>query len=279
MSQAPRSPPPPTSWTSGLLEVAYVTDVGLVRPSNQDNLYVAEPSRVSDPAGLLVAVADGMGGHQGGEVASSHVREALESYYKAVGPDSVEKDFKKLVTEANKTLSRKSRQDPDLTGMGTTLTAAVIQGEKSVTVFQVGDSRAYRRRHDELSQLTQDHSLVNEELKKGTITPEEAKNHPKRNVITRAVGTRPILDVDTYRVDLEPDDDLLLCSDGLHGYVPEEKIADILKRGLPADRTVEELLALAYEAGGHDNVAIVLVRLREKLPWFRRIFRSLWPLR
>jgi len=271
MSHLGEKAPRTTTWVRGTIELSFVTDVGLVRPSNQDSLFVADSSRTEDPLGLLVAVADGMGGHQGGEIASSHVTKALEGYYETVKRESIEKEFKRLLTDANRSLYRASRQDPDLTGMGTTLTAAIVRDGRSVTVFHVGDSRAYLWRSGELTQISQDHSFVAEELKKGSLTPEEAAVHPKRHIITRAFGTRPFLDVDTYNLRLEYGDDLLLCTDGLHGGVSDEAIRDVFKRCSPAEQTVVELLDLAHQAGGHDNIAIVLIRSIQRASWIERL--------
>jgi protein phosphatase len=160
--------------------------------------------------------------------------------------------------------------------MGTTLTVASIQAGRSVTIFQAGDSRAYHFHGGRLCQITKDHSFVAEEILAGRLKPEEVSTHPKRHVITRAFGNRPFLDVDVYRLELEMNDDLLLCSDGLYGGVPDESIGAVLGANPPVDRAVTQLMGLALDAGGHDNLAIVLVRVRERLSLLGRIRAALF---
>lgn len=268
-----KTPSPAASWNHGPIQVAYVTDKGLVRQTNQDSIYVPDVQRAKEPRGLLLAVADGMGGHNGGETASKTLSEAIGTFYDKPATELViGEELKNLVLEANRTLYRMSRGDPDLMGMGTTLTALFVNGNKA-TVLQVGDSRAYHRRGNQLTQVTLDHSFVAEQIRLGNVTPEEGRTHPKRNVITRAVGTRPFLEIDIYEVELQLGDDLLLCSDGLHGFVPEDKMLPALAEEAPADRVANHLLELAYQGGGQDNIAIVLFRLREvpEGSWFTRL--------
>lgn len=262
---------PAQGWARGEFQVAYVSDPGLVRTSNQDRVFVAGAERIDHPAGLLLAVADGMGGHQGGETASETLVEVLATHYDSSDPTQALDGVKKLLLDANRKLYRMSRSDPDLQGIGTTLTAAIVTQGLKIQVLQVGDSRAYRRRGQGLTQVTIDHSFVNDELRKGNITPEEAENHPKRNVITRAVGTRPYLDIDTYEIELEPEDDFLLCSDGLHGMLDDSRLLDVLRRDLTATEAVRELVNEAYACGARDNIGIVLVRKKPQSGLFRRL--------
>jgi protein phosphatase len=250
-----------------------VADKGLVRQTNQDSIYVPDLQRAREPRGLLLAVADGMGGHNGGETASRTLTESLAAFYeKSTSELAIAEELRNLILEANRTIYRLSRGDPDLMGMGTTLTAAFVQNQKA-TVLQVGDSRAYHRRGKQLTQVTLDHSFVAEQIRLGNVTPEEGRTHPKRNVITRAVGTRPFLEIDTYEIELQIGDDLLLCSDGLHGFVPEDKMLLALEEDAPADRVAGHLLELAYQGGGQDNIGIVLFRLRPApaQSWFTRL--------
>lgn len=268
-----KAPSVAIAWSHGTIQVASATDKGLVRQTNQDSLFVPDAQRAKEPRGLLLAVADGMGGHNGGETASKTVAETMATFYDKPATELViAEELKNLVLEANRTLYRMSRGDPDLMGMGTTLTAAFVREQKA-TVIQVGDSRAYHRRGEKLTQVTLDHSFVAEQIRLGNVTPEEGRTHPKRNVITRAVGTRPFLEVDTYEVELQIGDDLLLCSDGLHGFVTEDKMLAALQEEAPADRIANHLLDLAYQGGGADNIAIVLYRLRPAPAgsWFARL--------
>ncbi len=240
------------------------TDVGLVREDNQDSFAVLKH------LGLFM-VADGMGGAAGGEVAS---RTTLEQVQKAVedgdttwpventfrGPESGPRRFIAGIHRANRTVHRMSREDWTRRGMGTTFVGLMLLA-RSAVVAHVGDSRAYRMRDGVLERLTRDHSLANHLVERGFLRPEDVATYPRRNVITRAVGTHEAVEVDARIVDVRPGDTFLLCSDGLHGEVPDEAIAEILRQpGLPTT-TVGRLIDRAIETGGSDNITAVLVRL------------------
>ncbi|HET9546080.1 MAG TPA: Stp1/IreP family PP2C-type Ser/Thr phosphatase [Gaiellaceae bacterium] len=229
---------------------AGLTDTGRRRRRNEDS-YVLDPP--------LFAVADGMGGAQAGEVASRLAAAAFREYHEA---DELEPErrVEALVQEANRRVYERSREDANASGMGTTVTAALVEGD-SVAIAHVGDSRAYRIRGDALEQLTEDHSLVADLMRSGRLTPEEAEAHPQRSVITRALGTDPEVDVDTFAVGLEPDDVFLLCSDGLTTMVPDEEILRIVHESSSLDRAASALVKAANKRGGEDNVTVVLFRV------------------
>jgi len=231
---------------------AATTDTGRKRRRNEDAYVVAPP---------LFAVADGMGGAQAGEVASRLAAAALEDTDPGSlsAPDRVES----LIQEANRRVHERSTADPSTSGMGTTMTVAIVEGS-TVTIGHVGDSRAYLVRDGRLEQLTEDHSLVNELLKSGKLTPEEAVTHPQRSVITRAVGTDPDVDVDSFTIDAHDGDVFLLCSDGLTDMVDDEDILDVAASyGHDLDRVTKSLVSAANRGGGEDNITVVAFEIAD----------------
>ncbi len=231
-------------------ESAGRTDPGRVRRRNED-AFVLDPP--------LFAVADGMGGAQAGEVASRLTAAAFREFHDAdrLPPDE---RLQAIVQEANRRIYERGRSDTGLSGMGTTVTAALLTGGK-VTIGHVGDSRAYRIRNGSLEQLTDDHSLVGDLMRSGRLTPEEADAHPQRSVITRALGTDPEVDVDTLAVEAEPGDLYLLCSDGLTTMVADDDILGILAAAPTLDDAARALVRAANTGGGEDNVTVVLFRV------------------
>src|SRR3954462_7320179 len=201
-------------------QVAHATDTGKKRRRNEDT-YVVEPP--------LFAIADGMGGAQAGELASSLAAGAIREDEGAAG--SGERRVAELIQEANRRVYERSSQDAAASGMGTTLTVALV-GDGNVAFGHVGDSRAYLIRDGKLEQLTEDHSLVAELVRSGKLSPEEAGTHPQRSVITRALGTDPDVDVDTFSIETEPGDLFMLCFDGLTSMVEDEGIL----RGIEENR-------------------------------------------
>jgi protein phosphatase len=225
---------------------ARASDTGRKRRRNEDSYVVAPP---------LFAVADGMGGAQAGEVASRLAAAALEDSDSGTlsGPELVIS----LINEANRRVYERAASDPATSGMGTTMTVALVEGGR-VTIGHVGDSRAYLVRNGGLEQLTEDHSLVNELLKSGKLSREEADVHPQRSVITRAVGTDPDVDVDAFTVDAVEGDVFLLCSDGLTDMVSDEEILEVLERHRDdLDRAAKALVSAANRGGGEDNITVI----------------------
>ena len=222
------------------------TDKGRVREGNEDD-------RLIDKAMGVYAVADGMGGHQAGEVAS---QTAIEAVRAAVGNGTPIRD---AITQANAAVLERSAGNERLRGMGTTMTAATLAAGGTLLIGHVGDSRAYLVRDGELSQITEDHSLVEEMVRGGQLTPEQAEVHPQRSTITRALGIEPAVEVDLYPVELQESDRVLLCSDGLTGMVRTEEIAAILEREPDPQKAANELVDAANKAGGEDNITVVIL--------------------
>jgi len=234
-------------------EWASRTDVGRMREHNEDSVWPTDDG-TSDEV-IAVAVADGMGGHAGGEVASSIALETAMT----VGGDPAMR-----VQAANVAVVDAARLRPRLAGMGTTLTLAVLDPDGDLDIGHVGDSRAYLLRGDELTQLTNDHSYVAELMAAGKLTPEEAETHPHRSVVTRAVGLDPTVEVDNYGLILEPGDRILLCSDGLTTMVTDDGLSEILKvKGASPATAADALVIAANEAGGVDNITVIVVDVTE----------------
>ncbi|HEU5277406.1 MAG TPA: Stp1/IreP family PP2C-type Ser/Thr phosphatase [Gaiellaceae bacterium] len=234
--------------------VSVITDTGRRRRRNED-AYVCEPP--------LFAIADGMGGAQAGEVASRLAAAALrESGADRGGEDRIVD----LVQEANRRVYDRSSSDPSTSGMGTTITVALVE-EGQVAFGHVGDSRAYLIRDGRMEQVTEDHSLVNELLKSGKLSREEAETHPQRSVITRALGTDPDVDVDTFTIAGEEGDLFLLCSDGLTDMVSERAILDLVERYRhDIDRALRALVNAANKGGGEDNITVVAFEIAGGAP-------------
>jgi len=229
------------------------TDTGHQRASNEDSHLERAP---------IFVVADGMGGAQAGEVASriaiSHFAEGLPGEE----AEGSERRLARAVQEANAEIHALSEADPRRAGMGTTLTAAYV-GRGQVSFAHVGDSRAYRLRDGRLERITEDHSLVEELLRQGRLTEEEAEEHPQRSIITRALGPEPEVEVDTFTVAADDGDIYLICSDGLTSMVSDGALADILREAPDISTAAGRLVAAALEAGGRDNVTVVLFRIEE----------------
>lgn len=227
------------------------TDVGCVRDHNEDSLVVAPP---------LFVVADGMGGHAAGEVAS----EIATSILAEKAPQTPDAEaLGHAVEEANLEIIAAAEDGRGREGMGTTCTAAILKEDRLI-IAQVGDSRAYLLHQGKLQQLTRDHSLVAMMVEAGQLTPEEARVHPRRSVITRALGTDPSTKPDLYEIDVEAGDRLLLCSDGLYGMVEDPAIQAIMTRTADPQRCASQLVNEAIAAGGNDNVTVVVVDIEGK---------------
>ena len=228
----------------------FASDVGRQRQGNEDNLFVQSP---------LFVVADGMGGAQAGEVASQMAVEAFHGGMPNGAPDQA---LIGIINKANQRIHDHSRADSSHHGMGTTVTAAYVT-EDDVVIAHVGDSRAYLLRDGELTRLTRDHSLVGELVDRGKLTEEEAEIHPQRSVITRALGPEREVQVDTERIAARPGDVFLLCSDGLTSMVREPGLKPVLTEAPTLEEAGRRLIAAANEAGGRDNITVILFRLGE----------------
>jgi PPM family protein phosphatase len=232
-------------------ESIWRTDTGRQRRENEDSAYVHAP---------VFVVADGMGGAQAGEVASRMAIETFEEGLPASG--APEARLAEIVRNANHRIYDRSRADQGRAGMGTTLTAAFLE-DAHLAIAHVGDSRAYLFRDGELTRLTRDHSLVDELVRQGKLTEAQAAEHPQRSIITRALGPEPEVEVDTWTYPVRAGDVLLLCSDGLTSMISEEDVGEILGSAGSLEDAADRLIREANEAGGRDNITVVLSRFEE----------------
>jgi protein phosphatase len=228
------------------LAAGSATHTGLVRTNNEDSFLV-------DNEHVLYAIADGMGGHRGGEVAS---RTAVEALRASVAAGLGVQD---AIVRANSAVIERATGDEELTGMGTTMTAVVVAGGRQLLIGHVGDSRAYLLRDGVLRRITEDHSLVEELVREGRLTPEQAESHPQRAIVTRALGVDPVVDVDLYTLEVSAGDRLLLCSDGLTTMVRERDVERLARSETDPQRTAEILVEAANRAGGEDNTSVVVI--------------------
>lgn len=243
--------------------ISYDTDVGRVRKENQDSVFAKQ---IDENAALLI-VADGMGGHNGGKTASTGAIESiaskiLQNYHRNMSDEDVEVILREAIAGANSSIYEKSFLNTDLHGMGTTVVAALILGDKLYTA-NVGDSRLYILSDGVLSQVTVDHSYVESLVKKGLISKDEARNHPQKNIITRAVGSDDIVDIDIFVNNIAAGDVILLCSDGLHGAVSEDDIVSILGGDI-AD-SAKRLVSAANDNGGRDNISVIVSKICDEV--------------
>ena len=263
-----------------LLDIGSLSDVGLVREINEDELGVFDEYRetldlsndVVDRKGRLYAVADGMGGHAAGEVASHKAMDVLFKHYYEDMDIDLGRGLEQAFWAANAEIYAQAAANSEHSGMGTTLVAAVIQDD-GLLIANVGDSRAYLIENGQARQLSQDHSWVSEQVEAGLLTEAEAQVHTYRNIITRSMGSRPDVDVDSFGETLEVGDALLLCSDGLSNEVQATEIARIVSEAEDSAEAAGLLIDLANERGGHDNTTAVVIRVVEmvaekpSLPW------------
>ena len=236
------------------------SDVGRVRDHNEDYVDAFSPP---DPVqrrqkGVLFIVADGMGGHQAGDVASRTAVEMVSHEYYADADAEIRGSLVRAIKKANSFIYEEAQRVASRAGMGTTIVAAVVRG-RELLLANVGDSRAYMLRQGKVAQATRDHSFVADQVRAGLLTIDEARVHPQRNVITRALGSRPEVQVDTYNGEFQPGDSLLLCSDGLSEYVHEEDMLAVMPGSSAAD-AVKRLVAMARERGGSDNISALIVQ-------------------
>ena len=228
------------------------TDTGRQRSANEDSFFVRTP---------IFVVADGMGGAQAGEVASKAAADAFDRDLPSGAP---ERFLRETIEAANREIHELAREDPSRAGMGTTITAVVVDAEREeVVIGHVGDSRAYRLRAGKLERLTRDHSLVEEMRRKGQLTDAQAEDHPQRSIITRALGPEPEVEVDVQTVPAKPGDVFLICSDGLTTMLPEEEISRLLGGATTMDAAVRGLIDEANSSGGRDNITAIAFRLED----------------
>lgn len=234
-----------------------ITDIGRKRELNEDYIYTS-----GQPIGALpnlFIVADGMGGHKAGDYASMHTVDRFVEVIRELGEEhGVQDAINEAVTAANAYIYQRSKENSNLSGMGTTLVLASCIGNEAI-VANIGDSRLYLVNDDAMTQITRDHSLVEEMVTLGGIDREMARNHPDKNIITRAVGVKEKVAADFFEVDLTKGDKLLLCSDGLTNMLRDEEIYQIIQNNKELEQAAKALVDAANENGGRDNIAVVLV--------------------
>ena len=242
------------------MKFAIKSDVGQRRKVNEDTAGYFE-SKNNIP---LMMVCDGIGGHNAGEVASSMALMSIGQAWEKMEVDDIEEVYQWLIhkiEEANNDIFLRSTQYEDLYGMGTTLVAASEIGDQ-LMIANVGDSRAYVLRKFQLKQLTEDQSLVNALLKSGEITPEEAENHPNKNIVTQSLGVTSVVEIDFVRMTVKEDDTLLLCSDGLSDMLSLEEIRNVMNHYSDIEKQVEKAVEAANEAGGRDNITVAIAKIQ-----------------
>lgn len=237
------------------MKVYAITDVGKVRPINEDSYYMPREGE------RFCAVADGMGGHNAGEVASAMAVESFSRHMRQV--DTITGDAMIWAVEkANDAVYRAAWGNEDMSGMGTTFSALAEQG-RTVYLAHVGDSRIYLLRDGAITQVTTDHTLVEEMVQRGMLTAQEARVHPRRNIITRALGTEPFVDVDLVQIDVRPGDAFFLCSDGMSNYVEEHQILAEAMNEDHWQQKLRRLVDIALENGGADNITALFAVIEE----------------
>jgi serine/threonine protein phosphatase PrpC len=292
------------------IAVCGLSDVGLIRQNNEDSFLITDVTtglRTADAAelthaigerGSLLIVADGMGGAEAGEVASQMAVDLVARLFfdqlstkVSIEPETFVETLKYSVQEANHIVFEEGRANAQLKGMGTTLTAAAIHGE-SIFFAQLGDSRAYLIRNGFITQMTRDQSLVAQLVASGSLSPEEAKLHPQRNVILQALGVQPQVDVIISAAELRKGDRVVMCSDGLSGKLEAEEIKEVLETWLEPKTACQHLVQLARERGGEDNITVIVAAFSgdaltdpdpEDIPVYNnfqaKTRRRLWPWR
>src|SRR3954464_15018631 len=235
-----------------IVDAAFRSDTGRQRNANEDSYFARAP---------VFVVADGMGGAQAGEVASKAAADAFEGELPDGPPERV---LQETIETANRQIYDLAREDPSRAGMGTTITAAIVNPQdEEISIGHVGDSRAYRLRDGDLERLTRDHSLVEEMRRKGQLTEAQAEEHPQRSIITRALGPERQVQVDLQTIPIRPGDVFLLCSDGLTTMLDEDRISRILQGATSMDAAVRALIDEANRAGGRDNITAIAFKLDE----------------
>lgn len=240
------------------MKTANKTDIGLIRMVNEDRAAV-----LNDLNGFTIAiVADGMGGHQAGDIASQiaieSILEEMRSSHAGLTVEQCGEQIRKAIAKANEAIFQTASSKEQYYGMGTTVVVALVS-EQAAIIGHIGDSRAYKLEGNELIQLTEDHSLVNELVKTGQISAKEANNHPRRNVVTRALGTEQHVDIDICHFAWSSNELMLICTDGLSDLVSHEHMLEVLQTNHSLDWKVDRLVESALEAGGNDNITVVLL--------------------
>ena len=238
-----------------MLKTYSMTDIGRKRKLNQDNVYSCELT-IGNLNNLFI-VAEGMGGHKAGDYASAYTVKAIEREVEVCDDRSPIKILREAITVANIEVYEKACSEPDFAGMGTTCVAATIEDD-TLYVANVGDSRLYLIDRA-ITQVTKDHSLVAELVRKGSLDESQAKAHPDKNIITRAIGAASTIEIDFFEVELSPGDIILMCTDGLTNMVEDDEILRIVRTGVDVPEIAENLIKMANHNGGKDNIGVVII--------------------
>jgi protein phosphatase len=259
-----RDAPQTTGAPAPALQIGQLTDVGRTRPHNEDYVshFVPTDPQQHSAKGSIFLVADGMGGHQAGEVASRQAVDMVIQQYYGDTEHDVGSSLVRAFRAANRAIHEQAQADPSKAGMGTTLVAAVVLGRK-VYIANVGDSRAYTINRGGIDQITVDHSWVEEQMQAGLLTAEQARRHPQRNLVTRALGSRPSVEVDLFEGQMGEHDTLLLCSDGLTTHLEDPELEAAIRQ-YPPQEAAQFLVDTANKRGGGDNITVLIVRGRKK---------------
>jgi serine/threonine protein phosphatase PrpC len=261
MSEQPAATAGVVSPSRFVVRAVMRTDVGLVRSENQDfgSCTTPEEEKESHPGGRLLVVADGMGGHRGGATASRIAAETVKAQFLGSETADIPTALRESLSRANARIYSEAQANPDLRGMGTTTSVLAVRDHEA-WLGHVGDSRIYRVRGDEITQLTDDHSLVASMVREGLLTPKEAETHPRRNVLQRSMGVADDVEIDVRGpFELREGDTFVLCSDGLHGLVKEDELKEVAK--LPIGEAADEYVKRALERGAPDNVTVIVARV------------------
>ncbi|MGD2294353.1 MAG: Stp1/IreP family PP2C-type Ser/Thr phosphatase [Candidatus Aminicenantes bacterium] len=244
------------------IEVFGHTDIGKKRTNNEDS-YLCHPIKDTKTPRFLLAVADGMGGHTGGEIASElaieTIKETIHTRFEnhIISPSDYLELLENSVQKANINIFRRASEDEDLMGMGSTLVAALVS-DKKVYITNIGDSRAYLIRKKQIQQITVDHNWKSEQIQKGQLAEEDIRNSPYKDLITRSLGLNENADIDTFTIETQPEDFLLLCSDGLYSLLSKKDILKAFRKSKNLKKTCHRLVDTANKKGGHDNITVVI---------------------
>lgn len=246
-------------------DVYGITDTGCVRELNEDSYSICGFKKNSEPG--FCVVADGMGGHNAGEVASrlavNFINKSLNDILTENDNPDIPRRINDALNSANESIYRMSKEDSSRSGMGTTAVVCAFANSEGY-IANIGDSRAYACRNDEIYQITVDHSIVEEMVANGSITKEEARIHPQKNIITRAVGSDEKTKADIFEYEYKPGDSIVMCSDGLSGMVEDNEILDIVNKGSGSKDIAEKLCSIAKQNGGLDNITVIVIRIIEE---------------
>ncbi len=246
------------------MEISSITDKGVVRHNNEDSLLVIPPwsNLAISKKACLFLVADGMGGQKAGEIASQIAVNHVKQWFSENSLASLDKQLvEDLINSTNEEVWNYSQKHPETSGMGTTFTIIIIKGNKAI-IGHIGDSRIYRLNNNKISQLTHDHSIVGEQVRLGKITPEQARTHPARGILSKVLGSRQFIKADVFETEVEVSDKFVLLTDGIYSMIKSEEVENLIKN-TPVDKLAKILVDKANKAGGNDNSTVIAFKVTE----------------